>query len=125
VHIVRADAMHLERALGKIDADLDNLHVHGPLNVIRLRRSIDGTSMPRAGTLTHPAGIPVWVHPIELTHILCSPRCSDLACFLSGLCRADNVVGRRTPDPRAAVEYRALRPPDAKVATHQTGAVLR
>jgi hypothetical protein len=34
--VVDVDAMHLEHVFGKINADRDNLHVDGPLNVIRL-----------------------------------------------------------------------------------------
>ena len=45
--------MDLEDILGEINADGANLHVHGPLIVIRLRRSPFGTSMPGAGAV-HP-----------------------------------------------------------------------
>jgi hypothetical protein len=38
---------------GQIDANRGNLHVGGPLNVIRLRRSPYGTSMPGAGAVHH------------------------------------------------------------------------
>jgi len=34
--VISVDAMHVEHILGKINADRDNLHVDGPLNVIRL-----------------------------------------------------------------------------------------
>ena len=34
--VAGVDAMHLEHVFGKINADRDNLHVDGPLNVIRL-----------------------------------------------------------------------------------------
>jgi hypothetical protein len=45
--------MHLEHVLGQIDANRGNLHVDGSLNVIRLRRSPYGTSMPGAGAVHH------------------------------------------------------------------------
>jgi hypothetical protein len=43
----------LEYVFGKINADRDNLHVDGPLNVIRLSRSPHGTLMPGAGVVDH------------------------------------------------------------------------
>ena len=51
--IICIDAMNLEHVLGNIDADRVNLHVDGPLNVIRLQRSPYGTSMPGAGAVHH------------------------------------------------------------------------
>jgi hypothetical protein len=41
--------VYLEDVLGEIQTDRANLHVDGPLIVIRLRRSPFGTSMPGAG----------------------------------------------------------------------------
>jgi hypothetical protein len=52
-HVVSVSAMHLKPVLGQIDANRGNLHVDGPLNVIRLRRSPYGTSMPGAGAVYH------------------------------------------------------------------------
>jgi hypothetical protein len=52
-HVVSVSAMHLKHVLGQIDANRGNLHVDGPLNVIRLRRSSYGTSRPGAGAVHH------------------------------------------------------------------------
>ena len=49
--LVRVDAVNLEDVLGEIQTDRANLHVDGPLIVIRLRRSPYGTSMPGAGAV--------------------------------------------------------------------------
>ena len=45
--------MHLKHVLGQIDANRGNLHVDGPLNVIRLDDHPYGTSMPGAGAVHH------------------------------------------------------------------------
>src|SRR5262249_37410991 len=43
----------LKHVLGQIDANRGNLHVDGPLNVIRLDDHPYGTSMPGAGAVHH------------------------------------------------------------------------
>src|ERR1700731_5293501 len=49
----RVDPMDLKHVLGDIQADRGNLHVDGSPHVIRLRRSLYGTSMPGAGAVHH------------------------------------------------------------------------
>jgi hypothetical protein len=49
--LVRVDAVNLKDVLGEIKTNRANLHVDGPLIVIRLRRSRYGTSMPGAGAV--------------------------------------------------------------------------
>src|SRR5450631_3530664 len=49
----RVDAVNLKYVLGDIQTDRGNLHVDGSPHVIRLRRSLYGTSMPGAGAVHH------------------------------------------------------------------------
>jgi hypothetical protein len=43
--------MNLKHVLGDIQTDRGNLHLDGSPHVIRLRRSLYGTSMPGAGAV--------------------------------------------------------------------------
>ena len=47
------DAVNLKHVLGDIQTDRGNLHLDGSPHVIRLRRSLYGTSMPGAGAVHH------------------------------------------------------------------------
>ncbi|HEX9323929.1 MAG TPA: hypothetical protein VF913_17695, partial [Xanthobacteraceae bacterium] len=44
---------NLKHVLGDIQTDRGNLHLDGSPHVIRLRRSLYGTSMPGAGAVHH------------------------------------------------------------------------
>ncbi|HZM10698.1 MAG TPA: hypothetical protein VFC15_10855, partial [Candidatus Limnocylindrales bacterium] len=47
------DAMDLKNVLGDIQTDRGNLHLDGSPHVMRLQRSLYGTSMPGAGAVHH------------------------------------------------------------------------
>src|ERR1700688_1019869 len=47
------DPVNLKHVLGDIQTDRGNLHLDGSPHVIRLRRSLYGTSMPGAGAVHH------------------------------------------------------------------------
>jgi hypothetical protein len=49
----RVDPVDLKHVLGDIQPDRGNLHLDGSPHVIRLRRSLYGTSMPGAGAVHH------------------------------------------------------------------------
>jgi len=49
----RIDPVNLKHVLGDIQTDRGNLHLDGSPHVIRLRRSLYGTSMPGAGAVHH------------------------------------------------------------------------
>jgi len=49
----RIDPVNLKYVFGDIQTDLGNLHLDGSPHVIRLRRSLYGTSMPGAGAVHH------------------------------------------------------------------------
>src|ERR1700674_331039 len=51
--LVGVDPVDLEHVLGDIQTDRGNLHLDGSPHVIRLRRSLYGTSMPGAGAVHH------------------------------------------------------------------------
>jgi hypothetical protein len=52
-HLLGVDAMDLKNVLGDIQTDRGNLHLDGSPHVIRLQRSLYGTSMPGAGAVHH------------------------------------------------------------------------
>src|SRR6266567_3165393 len=49
----RIDPVNLKHVLGDIQTDRGNLHLDGSPHVIRLRRSLYGTSTPGAGAVHH------------------------------------------------------------------------
>src|SRR6516225_3023259 len=51
--LARVDPVNLEHVLGDIQPDRGNLHLDGSPHVIRLQRSLYGTSMPGAGAVHH------------------------------------------------------------------------
>jgi hypothetical protein len=51
--LLGVDPMDLKHVLGDIQTDRGNLHSNGSPHVIRLRRSLYGTSMPGAGAVHH------------------------------------------------------------------------
>jgi hypothetical protein len=51
--LLGVDPVDLKHVLGDIQTDRGNLHLDGSPHVIRLRRSLYGTSMPGAGAVHH------------------------------------------------------------------------
>jgi hypothetical protein len=61
--LIGVDPVNLEHVLGDIQTDRGNLHLDGSPHVIRLRRSLFGTSMPGAGAVHHIKGRRGRPHP--------------------------------------------------------------
>src|SRR6266536_875722 len=94
----RIDPVNLKHVLGDIQTDRGNLHLDGSPHVIRLRRSLYGTSMPGAGAVHHiKPGLRVFPLHVRLAAVsgipMAAARC--LSCAISGT-RAGSLDGLMT-----------------------------